>query len=85
MSAEEFLSSTPVEINWKIEAYNDARRDQAARDYRLVNQLGWIWHDPAHAPQFERFYPETDPVTKKQKVDSKTAKAINTAKALGHF
>ena len=83
MSAEEFLSSTPVEINWKVEAYNTAKEEQ----HRLTYILGRL-SSLAFAkefPTFEQTFPKFDPATKKQLPDQKTAKAIATAKALGHF
>jgi len=82
MSAEEFLRSTPPEINWKVEAWNDRRRADAHRDYNFAILLVGGWHKPEKFPSFERFYPE---LTKdgQQKTDRQVSKAMNTAKALG--
>jgi len=85
MDAEAFLRSTPVEINWKIEAYNDARRSDASRDYRSIVHMAIAWHNPKKLPPFEKFYPENDTKKKAQSMDHNVAKAMATAKALGHI
>lgn len=38
MSAAEFLSTTPVEVGWKIEAYND-RRDERRHEIYILGRL----------------------------------------------
>ena len=68
----------------KAEAWSDAKRDEAHRDYRFIVHMGGAWHQPAKFPPFERFYPEKDE-SGQQKVDRKVAKAMETARALGHF
>jgi hypothetical protein len=85
MDAEGFLRSTPVEINWKIEAYNDARRYDASRDYRSIVHMAIAWHNPKKLPPFEKFYPENNPGRQKPKVGANVAKAMATAAALGHI
>jgi hypothetical protein len=83
MSAEEYLSSTPADINWKVEAYNTTREEQNRQTYILgrLSSLAFA----KEFPTFEQTFPKIDPDTGKQKPDAKTAKAIATAKALGHF
>jgi len=83
MCAEEFLRSTPPEINIKIEAWNASQRRAAQRDYNFVVLMATAWHSPKKFPSFERFYPEKDPSTGQQKVDRQTAKAMDIAKRLG--
>lgn len=58
MDLESFLRSTPPEINWKIEARNDARRDVAMRDYNFALLLLNGHNNPKKFPKFETFYPE---------------------------
>jgi hypothetical protein len=78
------LELTPGELNLKAEAWNDARRDEARRDYRLITYHAIAWHQPEKLPPFERFYPEVDE-SGKQKVDRKVERAMETARALGHI
>jgi len=78
MSVGAFLASTPPEINIKIEAWNDARRRDAVRDYNFAVLLT----NPQKFPSFERFYPEKDS-SGKPKVDRHVAKAMQIAEQLG--
>lgn len=80
-----FLESTPVEINWKIEAWNDARRAEAQRDYRFILTLLNGRNKPDAFPSFQRFYPENDPETDRPRIEKHVAKAMETARALGHI
>lgn len=58
MNADEFLRSTPPEINWRIQAWNDLRRYEARRDYDFAILLLNGRNDPKKFPKFEKFYPE---------------------------
>jgi hypothetical protein len=58
MSAEEYLSSTPVEINWKVEAYNDL---QAAKSLQL-RQLAYNIGGCVRFAQADDAYPDFDEV-----------------------
>lgn len=83
MSYAEFLHSTPPEINLKIEAWNDGRRREAARDYSFAVLLLNGRNEPKKFPSFERYYPEIDPETQEQKVDRHVSQAMETARKLG--
>jgi hypothetical protein len=85
MSAAEYLHCTPPEINIKIEAWNDARRAEAQRDYRFLVAHLTGYHDPKKFPSFERFYPETDLEPVEQKLDKQLADAMEIARQLGHI
>ncbi len=71
MSYEEFLCSTPIEINWKVEAYNEDKREQAALNYKTVVLLLNGRNAPNKFPGFERFYPD-----KQNKIASKKDELI---------
>lgn len=82
MSAEEFLCSTPIEINWKIEAWNDLRRADAHRDYNFAVLLVGGYHKPEKFPSFERFYPELAS-DGQLKQDRQVSSAAEVARKLG--
>jgi hypothetical protein len=58
MSAEEFLSTTPVEINWKIEAYNDLQEEK----YLLLKQLAYNIGGCVRHANAEDDYPDFDEI-----------------------
>jgi len=58
MSAEEFLRSTPQEIAWKLEAYNETRNEQIALNWQLGQLIGYAFHDPKHYPALSKFIHE---------------------------
>jgi hypothetical protein len=82
MSYAEFLKSTPPEINIKVEAWNDARRREASRDYELGILISIGINDPKKFPRFEKFYPEKVPEPPK---DQQLEDAMEIARKLGHI
>ena len=84
MSYEEYLHTTPPEINIKIAAYNDKLRWDKKRDYNLAVLLLNGRNEPANRfPTFARFYPEIDPETQQVKVDRQVSQAMETARQMG--
>ena len=87
MSYEDFLRSTPPEINIKIEAWNEARHVKAADDYALASLIrvgmGSVFSKETKYPRFEAFYPEAKKLPKK--IDKQATRAMETAQALGHI
>ena len=57
MSAEEFLSSTPVEINWKVEAWNDRNLQLKQLAYNIGGCVRFAQADDAY-PDFDEVFPE---------------------------
>lgn len=58
MSAEEFLASTPVELNWKVEAYNDSREER----YLLCKLLAYNIGGCVRHANAEDDYPDFDEI-----------------------
>lgn len=58
MSAEEFLASTPVELGWKIEAYNDLQEEK----YLLLKQLAYNIGGCVRHANAEDDYPDFDEI-----------------------
>jgi hypothetical protein len=58
----DFLELTPAEINWKVQAYNEQRREEALRDYRHVilirSAVASLFDAKINFPSFSQFYPE---------------------------
>ncbi len=79
MSYLAFLSSTPDEINWKVEAYNEEKREQAALNYKTVVLFLNGRNAPNKFPSFERFYPD-----KQNKIASKKDERIVKSRLRKH-
>lgn len=77
MSTEEFLSTTPVEINWKIEAQNNAKEEQ----HHLIYVLGRLSSMAMveKFPTFDEVFPTTE-IKDSREIERKTAlKALGRA------
>lgn len=61
MNAVEFLASTPPEISWKIDAYNEAKHEQATRDWYLGALIATGVNDPKNYPKAPVAAPTTEP------------------------
>lgn len=57
MSAEEYLASTPVEINWKIEAWNDHNLQLKQLAYNIGGCVRFAQAEDAY-PDFDEIFPE---------------------------
>ena len=82
MDAESFLRSTPVEINWKVEAHNTAKEES----HRLAYTLGRL-SSLAFAEKFPTFteaFPAASESDEEEAVDDDLETAIEIAKELGH-
>jgi hypothetical protein len=77
MSVDEFLRSTPPEINIKVDAWKAARKAEAIRDYNLASIIVTGFRSPEKFPPFARFYPEVGVV------EGHVKKAISTATKAG--
>jgi hypothetical protein len=85
-----FLRSTPPEINWKIEAWNDARTTKAADDYASVSLLrtavASLFDKDTKFPGLKEFCPEAAKKLEAQsapKVDDQLENAMKIARELG--
>ena len=57
MSAEEFLRSTPAEINWKVEAWNDRNLQLKQLAYNIGGCVRFANAEDAY-PDFDEIFPE---------------------------
>jgi hypothetical protein len=57
MSAEDFLRSTPVEINWRVEAWNDKNLQLKQLAYNIGGCVRHANAEDAY-PDFDEIFPE---------------------------
>jgi len=77
MDYRQFLQSTPIEITFKIEAYNDRLRDQAMRDYSLATIIVTGWHNPKKFPKFQRYYSEKTTEDREEEIKQEFRRQAN--------
>jgi hypothetical protein len=90
-----FLRSTPPEINWKIEAWNDARITKTADDYASVSLLrtavASLFDKDTKFPSLKEFCPEAAKKIEEEQakrpppVDEQLENAMDIARQLGHI
>ena len=57
MSAEEFLASTPVELNWKVEAWNESNLRLKQLAYNIGGCVRFAQAEDAY-PDFDEIFVE---------------------------
>jgi hypothetical protein len=75
MSAGEFLDSTPVEVSWKIDAYND-RQDERRHEIYILGRLSSLALSEDF-PEFDDiFSPESGPMSDEELLAECQAKGL---------
>lgn len=80
MSPSDFLELTPQEINWKIDAYNEARRSHQMDVWNTAMLVAIGVNAPAKFPSFEKFCPDG---SRRRAPSTFVKKAIEKARELG--
>lgn len=77
MSAEDFLRSTPVEVGWKIEAYND-RQDERRHEIYILGRLSSLALSEDF-PEFDDIFgPGAGPMSDEELLAECQAKGLKT-------
>lgn len=76
MSYEEFLHSTPPEINIKVEAYNDAKDELIAHNWQLGQLVAIAVNNPKEYPRLETLLPKPKKPEPKPLTDSDARRDI---------
>jgi hypothetical protein len=74
MSAEDYLHTTPPEINWKLEAHNRAQDERTTLFWQLGQWIGIAYHKPSEYPALSKFLHNAPPAKREFPATDKEAR-----------